>query len=624
MLQKLSERIQGLVAWIVIILIAVTFTIFGVDYYLTSHQTEKPIATVNGQPISKQAFETNYRRVRQLRNPSQISAASETAIKNKVLSDMITNEVTIQAAKAAGFLVSNEQANAAILSIPQFQQEGRFSPELYQQALSTAMFTPESFQKEVRQGMLLNQQRFAFIGSAFALPGELKRFVKLYMQTRDYEYLIIPSSLFIKDAKVTEQAIKEYYQKHQKEFQIPEKVSINFVRLSLQEIKNKINVSTDEIKRYYSENESNFRTPAQWQVAHILFAIPKGAAKEVQEQVKQKAEETYRALQSNPQQFSEFVRTKSDDKLSAANGGVLPWLVAGQSGFDKALAKLTEVGQISPPLRSSHGYEIFKLIAYKPAALKPLSEVQEAIREQLKAELAQAQFSKDLEQLSDLSYQNPDSLAPVAEALKLPSEKSPLFSRQGGDTKLTKSKQVVKAAFSHDVLQLGNNSNPIQLNNDTVLVLRVNQHIPATQEPLVAVKETIAQKLASQYAAKQAKLWGMELLSTKENVEQQEKIIQAKQLKWHQIEQSSRDSEKENPAINDLAFSLPRVGSHDGRSLPNGDFVLVRLKKINNGQLQLLDNEQQASLLQQIESSYGMMDYELYVYNLLAKAKVEK
>src|SRR3546814_553347 len=94
MLQKLNERIQGVIAWVVIILIAVTFTLFGVDYYMQSHQTSDVEVDVNGQPIGKQAFDINYRRVRQQRDPSQITAASELALKKQVLTDMITNVVS--------------------------------------------------------------------------------------------------------------------------------------------------------------------------------------------------------------------------------------------------------------------------------------------------------------------------------------------------------------------------------------------------------------------------------------------------------------------------------------------------------------------------------------------------
>ncbi|MFW2569518.1 SurA N-terminal domain-containing protein [Legionella sp. 29fVS95] len=624
MLQKLNERIQGVIAWIVIGLIVITFTLFGVDYYMQSRQTSTAEVDVNGQPISKQAFEANYRRARQQRDPSQMTAASEVALKNQVLRNMIVNEVTMQAAKSSGFEVSAEQANAAIVNIPQFQEDGHFSAERYQQALSGAIFTPESFQKEVRQGMLLNQQRFAFIGSAFALPDEIERFVKLYMQTRDYEYVQIPTSLFIKEGNVSSEMVNAYYQKHQKEFLEPEKVSLDYVRLSMQKIKDATKVSDEEIKRYYEDNQSNFLTPAQWQVAHILFAIPENATAETQEQIKQKAEEAYQALQNNPLQFNEWVKTMSDDKLSVANAGILPWLVAGQSGFDKTLAKLTKPGQISPPVKAVHGYEIFKLVAYKPAALKPLSDVQETIKEQLIIELSQAQYAQALEQLADLSYQTPDSLTPVADALKLQVEQTEPFSRRGSNSELGKNKQVVNAAFSHDVLELGNNSEPVQLDNDSVVVIRVNKHIPAAKKSLAQVSDAITKKLALQEAGKRAKQLGIELLSNKEEVGAQDKLMQTNQLQWQEVDKATRDTDKADATVNDLAFSLPRTNSRDGRSLSNGDYVIVRLKKINDGQLSLLDKEQQASLAQQIEANYGLMDYDLYVNNLVHKAKIDR
>ena len=624
MLQKLNERIQGLVAWVVIILIAVTFTLFGVDYFLQSRQTSDAEVNVNGQPISKQAFELYYRRIRQQRDSGQLTAASEQALKKKVLTEMITNEVSLQAARQAGFEVSRNQANAAILGIPQFQQDGHFSQERYQQALSGAMFTPESFLNEVKQGMLLNQQRFAFIGSSFALPEEINHFVKLYMQTRDYDYLQIPATAFIKNSKISDAAVSAYYQNHQKEFLSPEKVSIDFVRLSTQQIRNRIQVSPEEIKRYYAENESNFLTPAQWQVAHILFAIPEDASADTQDQIQQKADEVYQALQKNPGQFDEFVKTKSDDKLAIANKGILPWLVAGQSGFDKSLVNLRKPGQISSPVKSPRGYEIFKLIAYEPASVKPLTTVEANIKEQLLSDLTQAQYARALEQLGDLSYQSPDSLTPVAQALKLQVEHTTPFSRAGGESELTKNKQVVNAAFSHDVLELGNNSEPVQFDNDSVLVLRVNKHFPAAERPFAEVKEYITKKLALLNAKEQAKQLGTQLLSNKDNKSQQEKLMQANQLQWHEVKQATRDTDKAQASINDLAFSLHRPNSADGHSLSSGDYVIVRLKKINDGQLESLNKEQQASLTQQIEASYGVMDYDLFINKLVANAKIEK
>lgn len=626
MLQKLNERIQGVVAWVVIILIAVTFTLFGIDYYIQSHQNSNTQVEVNGQAITKEAFELAYRRSSQMRDPSHITAESDNQLKQEILNNMIANTVSLQAARANGFEVSPNQANAAIVSIPQFQEDGHFSADRYQQALSGAFFTPETFQKEIEQGMLMNQQRFAFIGTAFALPSEIKRFVKLFMQNRDYSYLTIPAFPFIKQVSVTDDEIKLYYQTNKKEFLTPEMVSIDYVRLSMQDIRAKLNITDEQINRYYEENQSNYLTPAQWQVAHILISVPADASAEEQAKRKAKANQIFEELKKNPASFEEKVQSLSDDKISARNKGVLPWVTAGQSDLDKALVDLTNPGEISSPVKLQHGYEIFKVLAHKPAVVKPLAEVKEQIKDELLTEMAQTQYSQALEQMADLSYQSPDTLAPVAETLNIIIEHSMPFSREGGEgSELTKNKQVVNAAFSHDVLELGNNSSPVQLDNDSVIILRVNKHIPSTEKSLPEVSALIADQLAKKKAAIEAKKLGEEWLNAGNDTSKRQKIITDNNLVWKEVAFANREgADHELEAVNEIAFNLPHAGATAGESLKNGDFVVVQLKRINDGDLEKLDNEQKASLTQQIESTYGLLDYDLYIHSLMASAKIEK
>lgn len=621
MLQKLNERIQGVVAWLVVILIGITFTLFGVDYYLQSHQTANSKVVVNGQPLTLQEFDTNYRRARSMQDIEQMTADDEKKIQNQVLEQMIANEVLVQSAHKNGFNVSTDQANVAILNIPQFQEDGRFSAEKYQQALSGALFTQSSFQNEVKQGMLINQQRFVFMGSSFALPDEIERFVGLYMQSRDYDYLTVPASRFKKDIQISSASITDYYNENKKVFMTPEQVSLDYVTLSMHDIKDKINISSDDVKRYYDDNQSNYLTPASWQVAHILFAVPENASNADLEQIQKKADDTYKLLQSKPDQFEHLVSKMSDDKLSVTDKGVLPWITAGQNDYNKILSSLTKPGEISHPEKTKHGYEIFKLIAYKPVSIKPLSEVETTIKEQLVAETAQTQYTQALEQLTDLSYQSPDSLQPVADALKLKIEKTEPFSRAGGTDEITKRKQVINTAFSHDVLNLGNNSEPIQLDNDSVVVVRVDGHWAKKEQKLEAVREQINKILVKKMADSKAKEIGISLLNPIEN-KQQQKFIDSNHLTWKTVVNSTRDNDSGKSEINDMAFNLVRPESRNGFVLPNGDYIVVRLKQINDGKLSSLDREQQDSLIQQIEASYGMLDYDLYVKGLVNRAQI--
>jgi peptidyl-prolyl cis-trans isomerase D len=621
MLQKLNERIQGIVAWLVIGLIAITFTLFGVDYYMQSHHAADVEITINNQAISKNSYETAYRRMRQQKDPSQLTVAGDQLLKKQILDDMVKMAIATQAAKQVGFAVTADQANQIILSIPQFQEDGKFSVERYIQSLNAALYTPESFQKEVKQSMLLNQQRFTFVDSAFALPTEMQQFIKLLKQTRDYDYIKIPAASFLDKQQFTEDQLSAYYKAHEKEFIEPAKVSIDFVRLSMPKVKQSIVISDEELERYYQENEVNFRTPAQWLVSHILIAVPPNASQDLQNKLKLKAQNIYGTLQKHPEQFESLVKTESSDKLSAATKGLLPWITAGQTEFDKALSSLEKPNQVSSPVRTNQGYEIFKLIDYKPVKVQPFTTVKQKIKDQLTADALQTKYAQLSEKLSELSYQTPDSLAPVAKELNLDIEHSDLFTKAGTKTGLPANKQIINSAFSHEVLQLGNNSEPIQLDNETLIVLRVSKNIPAAKKPLNEVSDKIKSILANAEASKKTKEAGTALLTKNKIAKQHDLQINANHYQWQNVKNATRELKTE---ANDLAFSLPRVNTVDGHQLANGDYIIIRLNQIKDGQYDSLDKKLQANLIQQVTSNYGQMDYNLYIADLIKKAKIVK
>lgn len=628
MLQKLNERVKGVVAWIVIIMIATTFALFGVDYYVQSRHAADIEAKVNGDVITKEAFELQYRRQRQMTDPAVLRTETEKTLKENVLNDMITNLIAQQSATHLGFSVFPEQANAAILAIPQFQEEGRFSAERYQQALSAAMYTPETFQTQVRHGMLLNQQRFAFMGTAFALPEEIERFVKLYMQTRDYDVLTIPAESF-NQQNIPKSEIQQYYTAHQNEFIEPEKVQLEWLALSLSDIKKKIQIDEKQVKDYYNNNKNNFIAPAQWKIANILFKVPADASKETQDAILQTAQSIYQKLEQDPKQFDAFVKTHSQDRLSAKNAGELPWITAGTTSYDEALLELKTPGQISKPFKTQQGYEIFKLAAYKPAQLQAFDQVKQQIADEMKNDQVQTKYASMLEKLSELSYQVPDNLNEAAQALQLPLQKTGYISKTGGHTRLTRNNKVLSAAFSPDVLNLRNNSEPIQLDDNTVVVIRVIDYKKATQKTFAEVKDSIVKTLTKNKAARAASAFGQALLGYQyqNNTQVLQQRLQQAHLTWQNYKNVPRETNNVNAEaaqINELAFTLSRPEQWQGLSLVNGDYIIVKLVAVHDGKFSSLDKELQASITQQVEANYGIMDYNLYMKALRNAASVKK
>ena len=155
------------------------------------------------------------------------------------------------------------------------------------------------------------------------------------------------------------------------------------------------------------------------------------------------------------------------------------------------------------------------------------------------------------------------------------------------------------------------------------MVVRVKQHWSKKEQSLEAVQNQINNILVKKIAESKAKEMGMSLLNPVED-KQQHELMSSNNLTWKSVVKSTRDNDKENTEINDMAFNLLRPESRDGFILPNGDYAVVKLKHINDGKLSDLDREQQDSLIQQIEANYGMMDYDLYVKNLMNHAKIVK
>ena len=95
---------------------------------------------------------------------------------------------------------------------------------------------------------------------------------------------------------------------------------------------------------------------------------------------------------------------------------------------------------------------------------------------------------KSGETLTNMSFEHPDSLQAVADTLGLTIKKSPLFTKDKGEGIAAEDK-IRSAAFAEEVLQ-GNNSTPIELGSDRLVVLRQLEHKEAAARELKDVKAT--------------------------------------------------------------------------------------------------------------------------------------
>ena len=161
-------------------------------------------------------------------------------------------------------------------------------------------------------------------------------------------------------------------------------------------------------------------------------------------------------------------------------------------------------------------------------------------------EQAMQQYERLGNQLQQLSFENPDSLAVAAESLNVPVLQTKLFSQTINTAgKVDKNAQahilnlspVRKAAFSDDVLSQRINSDVINLPDHKVLVMHLNQYKPAVIKPLKQVSAEITKVLTKQQQGVQAKKLAEQI--TKAPVNQVNSILHNNKLEWGNIRRVS-------------------------------------------------------------------------------------
>jgi hypothetical protein len=163
-----------------------------------------------------------------------------------------------------------------------------------------------------------------------------------------------------------------------------------------------LQVGDGDIEDYYRAHIGSFTTPRAVHAAAIFIAMSPAASDDERQRLHERAERVHglASAGSGGPSFAELAAEYSDDEGTRSQGGDLGWLIEGEqkAGWDPALQRailtLDGVGQITPVTVTSSGYAIARLIEERPAALQPLTEARNAIRQQLTREQRQQRAGK--------------------------------------------------------------------------------------------------------------------------------------------------------------------------------------------------------------------------------------
>ena len=617
MLQTIRDRAQGIFAWIILILIIIPFALWGIQNYFDTGR-EKPIAIVG----DREFFESDLIRLYENQYAKMLDQGySEETLKKMALDRLIDEEILLQTAMDKNMAGSETQVAQFIRTLPFFQTDGRFDEEKYKRLLAGQGLSSSQFVAQVQRSLLLEQLRRSITASAFASDQEAKRYYQLLQQRRQISYLILP--LPQQDIEIGEEEIRAYYESHKTRFQTPEQVSVQYVLISLDQIAKGIHPTEEEIRQYYEEQQQAFITPEKRHIRHILVAVPATAKAEEKQKALEKAQNIRQRLLKG-EDFSTLAKTLSDDPGSKNRGGDLGWVGKGvmEKNFEQVAFSLTK-GEISEPVETPFGYHIIQVTEIKPEKVKPLEEVKAQIADSLRRQEAENRLYELSEKLAQHAYENPQSLEPVAEALGLKIQQTALFTRDQGEG-IAANPKLREMAFSEEVLA-GNNSDPIDLGDGSVVVIRVKEHLLAQTRPLDDVKEAIIAILKQDKARQSLEAKAKTLLDKLEQGQSIEQLAKTLGLKSETAELSRTSREPRDIAA--AVFKAPKPA--DGKPvnlaipLPDGRQALIQVREVTEGDYTTLEPEQRKNLKTAIERLYGNLTFREYMEQLRDQAKIK-
>jgi len=631
MMQVLRDKAQGWIAWVIVGLVGITFVLFGAGSVFDRDHRNQVVATVNGNKITGSELDNVYQRFMQ-QNGAGLQNIDSNDVKKELLDSLIQQKTLLQATEHLGMTVSQQRVFSTLGSLPFLQVDNQFSEDSYIQFLNKNHFTDTQFRTLLRDALLREQLQQSIIPTSFVLSNDLQDLAKYMLQQRDFRFVVINKEPFEKAAKVTDSDVKEYYNKHLKDFMTDEALSLEYVHLSLPELIKNVQATDQEVQQFYQENSSSFSEPPSVHVAHILIQLPKNADAKAVGEAQAKIATIQKRLKAG-ESFEDLAKEFSDDKESGAMGGDLSWLNPGEMfpEFEKVAFSLDKANPISEPLKSQYGFHIIKLLDRKNEKVKPFAEVKAQAALQYKRQHAEEQFVNMADELSTIAYDNPDSLQKVNDKLKLPIHKTEVFTKaQGPKDALMQNPQVFTAAWSTQVKDSKNNSDLIKLDDENYVVVRVNEYIPSKQKSLeesfTAINNILVAKMgAEKVKEKTDKVFG-ELQKADANKIAQ--VMSEHDLRWEERQNIQRSTKEPiDPAIIQMAFSLPRPNDKEQmiKSVPlaNGDFAIVWLTEVRDGEHSSLSATEKEAYQGQLSKHMGELEFAMYASYLYKEAKIE-
>jgi peptidyl-prolyl cis-trans isomerase D len=339
---------------------------------------------------------------------------------------LIQREVLLQEANRLGLQLSDADLRHAMQTGPfasALFPNGQFiGQDRYADFVSNYFHTSiQDFESQVKKELEINRLQAMVSGGVTVSDQEVRDVYRDQATKIKFDYAVISSEDLRKQINPTDAELQTFFKQNAARYKdgIPEARKLTYVALTQADVQGgPPQVTAQQIEQYYQGHQKDFQVPEEVKVRHILIKVPAGPDGKTDPKLdaaaKEKAEGLLKQIKGGAD-FAALAKANSDDPGSKEQGGELGMIQRGVTvpPFEKAAFSL-QPGQISDLVKTQFGYHILKVEEKQTAHLKPLDEVKAQIVATITRQAEADQQAAYAQQLATEAAKS--SLAKTAEA----------------------------------------------------------------------------------------------------------------------------------------------------------------------------------------------------------------
>ncbi len=493
--------------------IIIVFIFWGVGNY--GNRQGNIVAVVDGEKITigeyRKAYENLLEQFRQRFGKNlDDEIIKMLRIKNQALNMLVDRKLMLHAAEKLELRVPQDEVVAAIKSFTAFQTAGEFSNRLYSSILNRIRMTPDEFETEQRDALLLNKLRLFIVDCVKVSEEEAREWFTWNNSSVKIDYVFFDPEAY-KDISPSDQDISNYFETHKEQYKTEPMIKVRYLHFNPANYESKVTVSNDELQDYYETNREEFIRPKTVEARHILIKNSENDTPEKVEVNRIRALEIKKKAEQG-EDFAELARKYSEGPSRDSGGflGAFRKKDMVKPFADKAFSM--KLNEISDPVKTRFGWHILKLEKINEETTTPFEEASEKIRKKIIKERAVNLAYDEAEKIYSASFGG-DDLVNAAGEYNLEVKTTGFFTKQGPEKGISEPSRFAFAGFALGNMEL---SDILDL-KDGYYILQLVDKLPSKIPALSEVREKVRTDLIIARQKKKAKQDAIALLDDLKN-----------------------------------------------------------------------------------------------------------